>query len=134
MGESQGIQAIQVIPTVTLRVRAREMRQSLIRRGFLKFARTTHGTAGVEFALLLPLLVLLLFGGIEIGRALHDFHVVNETVRDAARYLSRVEATCDSAGVGLLVNAIDEDRAKALRSAPSAWLRAPYYARPLDAR
>ncbi len=106
MGESQGIQAI---PTVTLRVRVREMRQSLIRRGFLKFARTTHGNAGVEFALLLPLLVLLLFGGIEMGRALHDFHVVNETVRDAARYMSRVPGVdCPSAGAGSFLDVAGE--------------------------
>ncbi len=98
------------------------MRQSLIRRGLLKFAGAPHGNAGVEFALLLPLLALLLFGGIEVGRALHDFHVVNETVRDAARYLSRVEATCPSAGVGvgslvdgsLFTAAQHEDRATAL--------------------
>lgn len=88
----------------------------------LRFARAAGGNAGVEFALLLPLLVLLLFGGIELGRALHDFHVINETVRDAARYLSRVEANCPSAGVGVgsLVDgpvysaAQHEERARAL--------------------
>lgn len=88
------------------------------------FGRSRHGNAGVEFALLLPLLMFLLFGAIEMGRALHDFHVVNETVRDAARYLSRVPATCPGAGVGVgvLVNdpvtgttaAQNEQRAKAL--------------------
>jgi hypothetical protein len=40
--------------------------------------------------------MLFLFGAIEMGRALHDFHVVNESVRGAARYLSRVPATCPS--------------------------------------
>lgn len=77
------------------------MRQNIVIRGLLKFSRARHGNAGVEFALLLPLLVLLLFGGIELGRALHDYHVVNETVRDAARYLSRVPGVdCPNAGVG----------------------------------
>jgi hypothetical protein len=84
------------------------MRQNLIRRGFLKFARTTHGNAGVEFALLLPLLVMLLFGGIEVGRALHDFHVVNETVRDAARYMSRVPGVDCTAGAGSFLDVAGE--------------------------
>lgn len=61
------------------------------------FWRAVGGSAGAEFALLLPLLTVLLFGGIEIGRLLHDYHVVRESVRDAGRYLSRVEAVCSSA-------------------------------------
>ena len=65
-----------------------------------RFLRGKRGNAGVEFALLLPLLMILLFGGIEIGRVLHDYHVVNEAVRDAARYLSRVPLTCGPGGVG----------------------------------
>lgn len=64
------------------------------------FLREHCGNAGAEFALIVPLLMLLLFGGIEIGRALHDFHVVNETVRDAGRYLSRVPYSCSGAGTG----------------------------------
>lgn len=71
------------------------------------FLRATCGNAGTEFALILPLLALLLFGSIELGRALHDYHVVNETVRDAARYLSRAPGVnCPAAGVnaGSFVN------------------------------
>ena len=85
-----------------------------------RFLRGKRGSAGVEFALLLPLLMILLFGGIEIGRVLHDYHVVNEAVRDAARYLSRVPATCPSAAGGALQDgpvytaAKHEERAKAL--------------------
>ncbi len=77
------------------------MRRSWFRVMVTSFHRAQQGNAGVEFALILPLLMLLLFGGIEIGRALHDFHVVNETVRDAARYLSRAPASCPGAGVGV---------------------------------
>ncbi len=65
-----------------------------------RLLRECRGNAGAEFALVLPLLMLLLFGAIEIGRALHDFHVVNETVRDAGRYLSRISYRCESAGDG----------------------------------
>ena len=57
-----------------------------IRRG----GRRNEGTAAVEFALILPLMALLLFGTIDIGRLLVDFHLVSKSVRDATRYLTRV--------------------------------------------
>ena len=76
------------------------MRQGHHQTGIGEFLRRTGGNAGVEFALILPLLTLLCFGAIELGRALHDYHVVNETVRDAARLLSRTPANCPSAGQG----------------------------------
>lgn len=86
------------------------------------FLQATCGNAGVEFALILPLLTLMLFGAIELGRALHDYHVVNETVRDAARMLSRTPANCAFAGQGggtfqdgpLYTAAEQIDRAQAL--------------------
>jgi hypothetical protein len=53
----------------------------------------------VEFVLVLPVIIALLFGAIEIGRLLHDFHVISKGVRDGARYLSRVDVDC-SGGVG----------------------------------
>ena len=56
--------------------------------------KTRNGTAAVEFAMVLPLVMVLLFAGIEVGRLLTDFHAVNKSVRDAARYLARVELTC----------------------------------------
>ncbi len=64
------------------------------------FLRTARGNAGVEFALLLPILTLLCFGSIEIGRALHDYHVVTESVRDGARYLGRLSYDCTGAAAG----------------------------------
>jgi hypothetical protein len=64
------------------------------------FWRAARGNAGAEFALTLPLLAVLLFGGYEIGRALHDYHVVAETVRDAARFLGRAPILCTGAGTG----------------------------------
>jgi hypothetical protein len=64
------------------------------------FLQRTSGNAGAEFALILPLLMFLCFGAIELGRALHDYHVVNQTVRNAARLLSRTPADCASVGQG----------------------------------
>jgi len=94
MGRPQGITQFDKVTQV-----------AAIRDGFVgqtphRFLQNYSGNAGAEFALVLPILMLLLFGGIEIGRALHDFHVVNQTVRDAGRYLSRVPYTCSGAGIG----------------------------------
>lgn len=47
-----------------------------------------RGQAITEFALVIPILLLLLMGVVELGRIFHAYLVVSETARDAARYLS----------------------------------------------
>jgi Flp pilus assembly protein TadG len=58
--------------------------------------------------MVMPLVMMLLFGGIEVGRLLTDFHAVNKSLRNATRYLSHVGITCPSAGpsTGPLANYI----------------------------
>lgn len=46
------------------------------------------GTAIVEFALILPLLLILVFITTEFSRALYQYNTLAKSVRDAARYLS----------------------------------------------
>lgn len=46
------------------------------------------GVAIVEFALVLPLLLILTFITTEFGRALYQYNILTKSVRDAARYLS----------------------------------------------
>jgi Flp pilus assembly protein TadG len=53
-----------------------------------------RGTAMVEFAIVMPLLIVMGFGAAEFGRAIQHHHVVEKSARDAARYLSRVPADC----------------------------------------
>lgn len=53
-----------------------------------------RGTAIVEAAIVLPVMILLLFGLIEIGRALMEHHTLTRSVRDAARYVARVPLLC----------------------------------------
>lgn len=55
-----------------------------------RLPRCTRGTSLIEMALVLPLLLVLLGGILEIGRALHHHQVLETSVRDAARYLARV--------------------------------------------
>ena len=50
------------------------------------------GIASVEFVLVLPILALMLFGTIEVGRMFFDFHAASKSVRDATRYLTRIDA------------------------------------------
>jgi Flp pilus assembly protein TadG len=46
------------------------------------------GVAIVEFALILPFLLLLTFITTEFGRAIWEYNTLTKSVRDAARYLS----------------------------------------------
>jgi hypothetical protein len=46
------------------------------------------GVALVEFALVLPLLLLMTFIVIEYSRALYQYNTLTKSVRDAARFLS----------------------------------------------
>ena len=47
-----------------------------------------RGAALVEFALILPLLLILSFVTTELGRALYRYNTTAKVVRDAVRYLS----------------------------------------------
>lgn len=46
------------------------------------------GQALIEFAIVLPLLLLILFGIFDFGRIFLDSFIINEAARDAARYAS----------------------------------------------
>lgn len=50
--------------------------------------RAPRGVATIELALVLMLLSTLVFGTIELGRALHHYNVLAKSVRTTARYLS----------------------------------------------
>jgi Flp pilus assembly protein TadG len=50
--------------------------------------RRQGGVALVEFALILPFLLLLSITAVELGRAIWQYDALTKSVRDAARYLS----------------------------------------------
>jgi Flp pilus assembly protein TadG len=60
--------------------------------------RREHGAAAVEFALLLPLLMLLLFGIVEFGLALHRQQVLATASREGARVGIRQTAPRPTSG------------------------------------
>lgn len=50
-----------------------------------KFRRSEHGAAMVEFAIVAPLLFMLVFGIIDFGRALFVFNNLTNAAREGAR-------------------------------------------------
>jgi len=51
-----------------------------------------RGIASIEFVIILPVMMIMLAVATDVGRMLMDHHAVIKSVRDAARYLSRVDA------------------------------------------
>lgn len=51
--------------------------------------RDRQGSAAAEMALVTPLLAILMFGSLELGKFFWDEHIVTKAVRDGARFASR---------------------------------------------
>ncbi len=58
-----------------------------------RFFRAKRGAALVEFSLVAPLLILLMCGLAEFANVLRQYHIMEKGVRDAGRYLARVQMT-----------------------------------------
>lgn len=77
--------------------------------------RCERGSAAVEFALILPLMTLLLFGFFEAGRMFYTFNIASSAARDAARFGARLPMTC-----GGFTTPGDETRVKTLAATGDA--------------
>jgi hypothetical protein len=64
-----------------------------MRRLASSLIRDRGGSAAAEMALSLPLLLVLLFGSFELGYYFLSEHVVQKSVRDAARFGARLAMT-----------------------------------------
>jgi len=60
--------------------------------------KSQRGTAMAEFVIGAPILMLLLYAVVELGRALVQFSLLTDAARDADRYLAS-KAILDSTGV-----------------------------------
>jgi len=69
-------------------------------------------SAAVEFVMVLPILALLLFGTIDLGRLLADYQTAAQGIRDAARYLSRADPTV--LGIDCALGMVDDGSSPAL--------------------
>lgn len=65
-----------------------------------RLAADRAGSSATEMALVMPLLLVLMFGTFELGYYFLSEHVVQKAVRDAARYAARLPMTsypgCDA--------------------------------------
>jgi len=57
-----------------------------------------RGTELVEYAIVLTLLLMVLFGLIDFGRALYAYHFVSDAAREGTRYAMVRGSTCSSSG------------------------------------
>ena len=75
--------------------------------------RGHRGQAMAEFALILPVFVLLLVGLFDVGRAIYAYHTVNNAAREAARLAivdqttANIQAEAIGAAAGLGLTAPD---------------------------
>jgi Flp pilus assembly protein TadG len=67
----------------------------------MKIHSARSGQTLVEFALALPLILLLFFGALELGKLSFDFITITHAVREGARYA--IINPSDSAGISSLV-------------------------------
>lgn len=68
--------------------------------------RDRYGSAAVEMALITPLLLIILFGSVEVGNFFYNEHLLSKAVRDGARYAARQNFSyysCSGAPTGTVV-------------------------------
>jgi len=59
----------------------------------VRLLRNRRGSAAVEMALVAPLLLVILFGSVELGNYFMDQHTLVKAVRDGARFAARQSFT-----------------------------------------
>jgi Flp pilus assembly protein TadG len=58
-----------------------------------RLARDLRAAAAAELALVMPLLLALMFGAVELGNYFYNEHILLKAVRDGARYAARQSFT-----------------------------------------
>lgn len=77
---------------------------------FRALLRNTSATAAAELALVAPVLIILMFGSVELGNYMLVQHAVTKQVRDGARYASRLTFADDySCAAGSDLSGVFED-------------------------
>lgn len=58
------------------------------------FHKDQRGAAAAEFALILPMMLIIALSFYEAGRVFWSYNIVQSAARDAARYAARLPVTC----------------------------------------
>jgi Flp pilus assembly protein TadG len=69
------------------------------------FLADRTASAAAEMALVLPILLVLMFGSVELGNYFLSEHVVQKAVRDASRYAARLPVTNFDCASGAMTDA-----------------------------
>jgi len=98
----------------------------------MRRAIITHrqrGVALIEFALILPLLLVVTFIATEFGRAFYEYNLITKSTRDAVRYLSvQTQNTHTAEAANLIVYGNTAGTGPALtRSLTLAMVQAPVW-------
>lgn len=84
--------------------RVENMFAKLVTRRLSEFAKDRRGVSAVEFAMLLPLMLTLYLGGVEVSQGISIDRKVTLTARTVADLVAQV-ATIDTAGVNSALGA-----------------------------
>ncbi len=71
-----------------------------------EFRRSPRGAAAVEFALLLPLLLIILVGMVEFGRAISQSNALERGLRAGASFAARSDIFFDAITVQKINNLV----------------------------
>jgi Flp pilus assembly protein TadG len=55
----------------------------------VRFGRRDEGGASVEFAIILPMLMMIILGGLDLGHMYYIKHLITNASREGARYAAR---------------------------------------------
>lgn len=94
--------------------------------------RRRRGQSMVEFAVALPLIMLLAVGGIELGRGYAAAVAVSDAARDGARLAAGKTATGNGPGVAAMCDLIKADLASLLPVASVTCPRLPGHPPPFN--
>jgi Flp pilus assembly protein TadG len=93
----------------------------------IKNSKKESGQTLVEFALVLPILLILIFGAIEFGRVFHATHVITSAAREGARVAAvgkpnTHEAAADTSSIDSIDEAV-EGACSSLVSTANVYLK-----------
>ncbi len=76
----------------------------IFKKRLLKLGRRQEGVAAVEFAIILPVLMLLVLGGMDLGDMYFVQHVITNASREGARYAAKYTGTATVPTSGQISN------------------------------